>query len=147
METSNRETQINLQTQDFITQSPQIKTPDVVFSKQTGNPFLKKNGEINVKKNPLGLTDITSTENLPSTSSKTVEVTEKTDSEETFVSWFSKTKATLTKAHPEMSEQELIQLGMKLYKKIGEKRKARDDDDGNKRKQPKLSAFAFSKNK
>lgn len=153
------------QSQDLFPQSPALKTPqistqDIIFSKPTlgGNPFLKKSTESQVKKNPLGLTDITSCyENLPSTSKKDDVVIEKKAGvnkkissspapEETFVGWFSKEKTNLAVENPDLSPAELTQVALKMFKSNKEKRKA-TDDDGGKRKQPKLSAFAFSKNK
>lgn len=67
--------------------------------------------------------------------------------EETFVSWFSKEKISLAHDNPDLSPAELTQVALKMFKSNSEKRKA-NDEEGGKKKQPKLSAFAYlSKNK
>lgn len=121
------------------------------------NPFLKKKTNDIPKRNPLCLTDVTSDLNLPSTSGlQTEKKNEKETSTsftpsssqnqgETFVSWFTKEKSDLQEKHPNLSPLELTQIALKLYKKQSEKRKAMEEAEGGKAKQPKLSDFAFSK--
>lgn len=74
-------------------------------------------------------------------------ITSSPAAEETFVGWFSKERSNLAKEHPDLNPSELTQVALKMFKSNSEKRKAVDESDSAKRKQPKLSAFAFAKNK